>query len=91
VRAGAWCYGAWVVGTALGVAGGSVVGLEALAASVFPVLFIGLASIMVRGADRLVRTAVAAGLTLVLLIAWPGLGRVAPVIAALTVSIGGTR
>ncbi|MGH9116388.1 MAG: AzlC family ABC transporter permease [Acidimicrobiales bacterium] len=91
VRAGTWCYGAWVAGTALGLAGGTVVGLEALAGSVFPVLFIALASIMVRGAGQLVRTAVAAGLTLLLLVAWPGLGGVAPVLAAVTVSIGGTR
>lgn len=88
VRAGGACYAAWVVGTMLGVAGGAAVGLEDLASAVFPVLFIGLASIMARGTDLLVRTGVAAILTLVLLIAWPGLGGVAPVVAAIVVSVG---
>lgn len=89
VGAGGACYAAWVVGTALGVAGGAAVGLEALASAVFPVLFIGLASIMVRGADLAVRTGSAAVVTLVLLISWPGLGGLAPVVAAIAVSVAG--
>ena len=88
-RAGVACYGAWVLGTALGVAGGAVVGVESLAAAVFPVLFVGLASIMARGMGPVVRAVVAAGLTLVLLIAWPGLGGLAPVVAAVAVSVVG--
>lgn len=89
LRAGGACYGTWVLGTGLGVAGGAAVGLEAVASAVFPVLFIGLASIMARGANLVIRTVVAAGLTLVLLIAWPGLGGLAPVAAALAVSAVG--
>jgi predicted branched-subunit amino acid permease len=88
-RAGVACYGAWVLGTGLGVAGGAVVGVEGLAAAVFPVLFVGLASIMARGTGPVVRTVLAAGLTLVLLLAWPGLGGLAPVIAAIAVSLVG--
>lgn len=89
LRVGAACYGAWVLGTGLGVAGGAAVGLEAVASAVFPVLFIGLASMMARGGDLVLRTVVAAGLTLVLLIVWPGLGGLAPVVAAVAVSAGG--
>lgn len=88
-RAGVACYGAWVLGTTLGVAGGAAVGVEGLAAAVFPVLFVGLASIMARGTGPVVRTVVAAGLTLALLLAWPGLGGLAPVIAAIVVSLVG--
>ena len=47
LRSGLLAYAAWVAGTAIGVAGGAVLGLEALAEAVFPVLFIGLAALMV--------------------------------------------
>ncbi|MGI9053178.1 MAG: hypothetical protein ACR2HQ_11100, partial [Ilumatobacteraceae bacterium] len=66
VGGGAACYAAWVGGTVIGVAGGAVVGLEALAAAVFPVLFIGLASIMARGRTAIVGVVAAASLTLLL-------------------------
>lgn len=90
IGAGTACYLSWVVGTAIGAAGGGVVGLESLAASVFPVLFIGLAAIMAHGAGALVRTALAAAITLVALVVWPGLGGLAPVLAAMAVSLMGS-
>jgi predicted branched-subunit amino acid permease len=91
LRAGIACYLAWIAGTVVGVAGAAAVGLEALAAAVFPVLFIGLASLMARNLDLVARTSVAATLTLVLLLAWPGLGGLAPVVAAIAVSAAGRR
>ena len=61
--AGGACYLAWIAGTAIGVAGGAVVGVEALAAAVFPVLFIGLASILAPDRRGVMAAAVAGSLT----------------------------
>ena len=80
--AGSACYVAWVAGTAIGVAGGAVVGVEALAAAVFPVLFIGLASILAPDRRSVMAAAVAGSLTVAALLLWPGLGGLAPVVAA---------
>jgi predicted branched-subunit amino acid permease len=55
LRSGLVAYAAWVGGTAVGVAGGAALGLEALAEAIFPVLFIGLAALMVRSAGGLIR------------------------------------
>ena len=82
-------YAAWVVGTAVGVAGGATFGLESLASSVFPVLFIGLAALMVRGAGGLVRAVGGGVVTLVLLLAWPGLAGLAPVVGGVVAAIPG--
>lgn len=91
-RAGALCYGAWVLGTVMGVAGGSVSGVESVAGAVFPVLFIGLASIMAHGRDLVGRAVVAAALTAGLLVVWPALGGLAPLVAAsMTALPGGPR
>jgi len=89
VGGGAACYAAWVGGTVIGVAGGAVVGLEALAAAVFPVLFIGLASIMARGRTAIVGVVAAASLTLLLLVVWPAVGGLAPVVAAAVIAAAG--
>ena len=80
--AGSACYLAWVAGTAIGVAGGAVVGVEASAAAVFPVLFIGLASILAPDRRSVMAAAVAGSLTVAALLLWPGLGGLAPVVAA---------
>lgn len=80
--AGSACYLAWIAGTAVGVAGGAVVGVEALAAAVFPVLFIGLASILAPDRRSVMAAAVAGSMTVLALIVWPGLGGLTPVVAA---------
>lgn len=89
VSSGLAAYAAWVAGTLLGVAGGATFGLEALAGSVFPVLFIGLAALMVRRLGAFVRAVAGTVVTLVLLLAWPGLSGLAPVIGGVVASIPG--
>lgn len=91
LRAGVWSYGAWVIGTAIGVAGGATFGLEELASVVFPILFIGLAALMVRTRTALFRTLAGAGVTLVLLLAWPALAGLAPVIGGIVAAIPEVR
>jgi predicted branched-subunit amino acid permease len=91
LRAGAWSYGAWVTGTAIGVAGGATFGLEELASVVFPILFIGLAAIMVRNRTALLRTLAGAGITLVLLLVWPALAGLAPVVGGIVAAIPEAR
>lgn len=87
--AGLGAYGAWVSGTAVGVAGGATLGLSGLAQAVFPVLFIGLAALMVRTAGAALRAVVGGLVTLVLLLAWPSLEGLAPVIGGVLVAIPG--
>lgn len=89
LRSGFAAYIGWVFGTAIGVGGGATIGLEGLASAVFPVLFIGLASLIARSASGLVRAAVGAALTLVLLLSWPALGGLAPVIGGVVAAIPG--
>lgn len=91
LRAGVVCYGGWILGTAIGMAGGAAMGLEALASAVFPVLFVGLAAIIASGAALALRAVVAAGLTAVLLLVWPGVGGLAPVIGAVAACVPGRR
>jgi hypothetical protein len=80
---------AWVAGTAIGVAGGAAVGLQGLASAVFPVLFIGLAALMVRGGTGLARAGIGAAVTLVLLFVWPGLAGLAPILGGVVAAIPG--
>lgn len=89
LRSGSVAYLAWVLGTGIGVAGGAVVGLEGLASAIFPVLFIGLAALMVRSPSGLVRGGIGAAVTLVLLVVWPGLAGLAPVIGGVVAAIPG--
>jgi predicted branched-subunit amino acid permease len=89
LRSGVVAYAAWVGGTAIGVAGGATLGLEGLASAVFPVLFIGLASLMVRRSSGVARAVAGAGLTLMLLAVWPGLGGLAPVVGGVIAAIPG--
>lgn len=81
VRSGVVAYAAWVVGTGIGVAGGAALGLEAVASSMFPVLFIGLAALMISELNALARALVGAAATVALLMIWPGLAGLAPVMA----------
>lgn len=88
-RVGLLSYSAWVVGTAVGVAGGAALGLAGLAEAVFPVLFIGLAALMVRDLRGVGRALLGALITIVLLLVWPGLEGLAPVIGGVTAAIPG--
>ena len=88
---GVGAYLSWAVGTVLGTLGGATLGLASLAASVFPVLFIGLAALMISSRDGVLR-AVAGGLvTLGLLFAWPALAGLAPVVGGLLVAWPGRQ
>ena len=89
VLAGPALYGAWVTGTVIGVLGAGLPGLEELAAAVFPVLFIALAALTAVGRSGAVRALVGAGLVVGLLAAWPGLGGLAPLVAAVAVALPG--
>jgi predicted branched-subunit amino acid permease len=87
LRAGAAAYLSWVVGTAIGVAGGAAFGLAGMAAAIFPVLFIGLTALMVRSRGALARAGMGAAVTLVLLLVWPGLAGLAPVLGGIVAAI----
>lgn len=89
VVAGPALYGAWLIGTVIGVLGAGLPGLEELAAAVFPVLFIALAALTAVGRSGAVRALVGAGLVVGLLAAWPGLGGLAPLVAAVAVALPG--
>lgn len=91
LRAGMWSYGAWVIGTAIGVAGGATFGLEGLASVVFPILFIGLAALMVRNRTAFLRTLAGAAITLFLLLVWPALAGLAPVMGGIVAAIPEVR
>lgn len=87
VTTGLLCYGAWVGGTALGVAGAGLPGLEGMARALFPVLFIGLAALMATGRGLALRALAAALATFALLVTWPGSAGVAPLVAALAAAL----
>lgn len=89
ISSGIAAYGAWVAGTAIGVAGGATFGLETLAGSVFPVLFIGLAALMIKDLGGVVRALAGAGICLVLLLIWPALAGLAPVIGGVVAAVPG--
>jgi predicted branched-subunit amino acid permease len=91
IRAGAGAYFAWVIGTAIGVAGGAALGLAGMASAIFPVLFIGLAALMVRSRGALVRAGLGVVITVGLLLIWPVLGGLAPVIGGIVAAIPGAR
>ena len=82
--AGPALYLAWIVGTVLGVVGAGLGAVEAVAEAVFPILFIGLASLASTGRSPAVRAILAGVGTLAVLVIWPEAG----VFAALAVAIG---
>lgn len=88
---GVGAYLSWAIGTILGTLGGATLGLESLAASVFPVLFIGLAALMISTRHGVLRALAGGVVTLVLLIVWPALAGLAPVVAGLLVALPGGR
>lgn len=89
VGMGICCYLAWIGGTVLGIVGAGVPALEGVAGAVFPVLFIGLASLAARSRTIVVRAAIAALLTAVIAFALPDLRALAPVIAGVAVALPG--
>lgn len=89
VVVGAAAYSAWVAGTALGVVGADLSGVESLATVVFPVLFVGLAALTARGRSDAYR-AVASGLSsIALLVAWPAAGALGCMAVALLICLPG--
>jgi len=90
VVSGVFCYLAWQVGTLIGVLGAGLVGVESLAAAIFPVLFIGLASLAATRRSDAVRAVVAAVLTAGLALALPDLRLLAPVLAGVVAALPGS-
>lgn len=89
--AGVVCYLAWQAGTILGVAGARLAALEGVASAIFPVLFIGLAAITVRGRQGVLRAVVAGLLVAALAVALPAAHAFLPIIAAGLVALPGVR
>jgi len=89
LASGALFFIAWQLGTLLGVLGARLIAVEGLAAALFPVLFIGLTAITVRGREGILRVAMAAGLVIGISLLMPDLAAFAPIIAALVVALPG--
>jgi predicted branched-subunit amino acid permease len=66
-HSGRACYLAWQVGTLIGVLGAGLPGIEGVTSAIFPVLFIGLASLACRTRSHVLRALGAAALT----VGWP--------------------
>jgi len=84
------CYVAWQAGTVVGVLGAGLSGVERLADAIFPVLFIGLASLAATKGTLVVRALAAAALTAAVAILLPDIRALAPVIAGALVSLPGS-
>ena len=89
---GVLCYAAWGAGTVVGLLGAGNAAVAGVAGAIFPVLFIGLASLAARTRSDGVRAAAAAALTVGLALLAPDLRALAPAIACIAVALpGGTR
>lgn len=88
---GVMCYSAWQLGTAIGVLGAGLPGLDGIATAVFPVLFIGLAALAATDLDLAGRAVAGAVLTAALVYSAPGLRGVAPVVAGIAVALPDRR
>jgi predicted branched-subunit amino acid permease len=84
---GVTCYLAWLVGTLVGVLGGGLAVIESLAGAIFPVLFIGLASLAVTRRSHVLRALAAAVLTAAVAFAVPDLRMIAPVVAGVLAAL----
>ena len=84
---GLCCYAAWLVGTALGILGAGVEGLEEVSTALFPVLFIALAALTARTLSLAARAMLAAAITAVIAFTLPDFTAVAPVVSGLAVAI----
>ena len=87
--AGLTLYVAWLVGTVVGVLGGGLAAVEGAAGAIFPVLFIGLASLAATRRSHAVRGLAAAVLTAAVALLFPGLRMLAPVVAGVLVALPG--
>jgi predicted branched-subunit amino acid permease len=81
------CYVAWLAGTALGILGAGVEGLDGVAEALFPVLFVGLAALTARRLGLAARAVAAAGLTAVICLVTPEWRALAPAVAGLLVAL----
>lgn len=86
---GLCCYLAWLIGTALGILGAGVPGLDGVAEAVFPVLFIALAALTATTLGMAGRAAAAALITALISLALPDWRALAPVAAGLAVALPG--
>jgi len=84
------CYVAWQVGTVVGVLGAGLSGVERLADAIFPVLFIGLASLAATTGTLVIRALGAAALTATVALFLPDIRALAPVIAGALVAVPGS-
>ena len=87
VVSGVMLYVTWQAGTLLGVLGASIDELANVAASVFPVLFIGLAALSCTSRSIAVRAAVAAAAAALASWLWPGSEAAAAVVLAVAVAV----
>jgi predicted branched-subunit amino acid permease len=85
------CYLSWLIGTAVGLLGTTLAPLEGVAGAIFPVLFIGLAAVTALQQSVAARAVVAALLVVAVALTLPELRAVAPLFAALVVSLPGRR
>jgi predicted branched-subunit amino acid permease len=79
-------YGAWIAGTLVGVAGGTLAAVEPLAAALFPVLFVGLAALTATTRNDAVRALLAGGASLGVLVLWPAAGALGALAVAIAVA-----
>jgi predicted branched-subunit amino acid permease len=86
---GSLAYAAWVLGTIGGVAGASAAPVEPLAGALFPVLFVGLASLTARSRSDAGRALAAGAASLAVLLAWPAGGALAAIGVAVAVAAAG--
>ena len=88
---GAAFFAAWVLGTLLGLLGARLIALEGLATALFPVLFVGLAAITVRGRQGVVRALIASAIVVLVSLVLPDAHAFVPIVAALAVALPGAR
>lgn len=87
VGSGLLFYVAWFVGTLIGTLGAALPQFGSVAEAIFPVLFVGLASISADRRDLKVRALAAAAISAVLVMIWPAVRSFVPVVAVLLVII----
>ena len=86
---GVLCYAAWGAGTVVGLLGAGNPAVAGVAGAIFPVLFIGLASLASRTLPDALRALAAAFLTVAFALAAPEWRALAPAIACVAVSLPG--